>query len=160
MNESGFGVASSKRDGNITIACKGELDIATSSSLREAVAENLRHEPERICIDASRVTFISAAGISTLIVSMTECQERGIHFDAVLSPQVRRVFDLVGLWWFGVLDDGIAVHRSLDAALQNYARHFADPDERIVTFRQRRSNPSRLDRKSPRDPEGTTELAP
>lgn len=158
MDEIGLDVASSVRDGNITIACKGELDIATSSSLKDAVVESLRHEPERICIDASRITFISAAGITTLIVSMTQCQKRGIHFDAVLSPQVRRVFDLVGLWWFGVLDDGIAVHRSLDAALQNYARHFADPDERIVTFRQPHSKRLRLDGKVPRNPEGTTEL--
>ena len=158
MEEIGLDVASSVRDGSITIACKGELDIATSSSLKEAVADSLGYEPERICIDASRVTFISAAGITTLIVSMTECQKRGIHFEAVLSSQVRRVLDLVGLWWFGVLDDGIAVHRALDAALQNYARHFADPDERIVTFRRPHSKPLRLDGKTPRDPEGTTEL--
>ena len=156
MEETGLDVASTERDGNITIACKGELDIASSSSLKEAVTDALRHHPERICIDASRVTFISAAGITALIVSMTECQKREIRFDVVLSPQTRRVFDLVGLWWFGVLDDGIAVHRSLDAALKNYARHFADPDERIVTFRRPYTRGVGSD--SPNDPEGTTEL--
>lgn len=158
MDGMGIDVASTKRDGSITIACKGELDIASSSSVKDAVIAACEHDPERICIDAARVSFISAAGISTLIVAMTSCQERGIHFDVVLSPQVRRVFDLVGLWWFGVLDDGIAVDRALDAALRNYARHFADPDERIVSFHRRPDAMSGSD--SGRDPEGTAELAP
>ena len=152
----GIDVASTERDGNITIACKGEFDIASSASVKQAFAEALQHEPERICIDASRVSFISAAGISTLIVAMTTCQERGIKFDVRLSAQVRRVFDLVGLWWFGVLDDGIAVDRSLDAALRNYARHFADPDERIVSFT--RPFEKKKQATGGRDPEGTTEL--
>ena len=158
MNGIGMDVASSRRDGSITIACKGELDIASSSSVKDALAAALGHNPERICIDASRVTFISAAGISTLIVAMTSCQGRGIRFDVVLSSQVRRVFDLVGLWWFGVLDDGIAVARDLDVALRNYAKHFADPDERIVSFR--RPSGSRSGADAGRDPEGTAELAP
>lgn len=156
MDEMGIDVASIKRDGNITLACKGELDIASSASLNRAIAEALEHNPERLCIDVSRVSFISAAGISTLIVAMTTCQERGIHFETVLSSQVRRVFDLVGLWWFGVLDDGIAVDRALDKALRNYARHFADPDERIVSFI--RPLGGRKPSATGRDPEGTTEL--
>ena len=158
MDRMGIDVASTSRDGNITIACKGELDIASSSSLKDALVDALEHNPGRICIDASRVTFISAAGISTLIVAMTSCQERGIRFDVVLSPQVRRVFDLVGLWWFGVLDDGIAVDRALDAALRNYAKHFADPDERIVSFHPPKNGMRGTD--AGKDPEGTAELAP
>ena len=158
MNGMGMDVASTSRDGNITIACKGELDIASSSSIRDALTQAFEHNPHRICIDASRVSFISAAGISTLIVAMTGCQERGIGFDVVLSPQVRRVFDLVGLWWFGVLDDGIAVDRALDAALRNYARHFADPDERIVSFYRPQGGLRGSD--AGRDPEGSSELAP
>ena len=155
MEAIGIDVASTRQDGSITIACKGELDIASSASVKEALAAALQHNPERICIDAARVSFISAAGISTLIVAMTSCQERGIRFDVVLSSQVRRVFDLVGLWWFGVLDDGIAVGRALDEALRNYARHFADPDERIVSFHR----PEGIGGSDAgRDPEGTTEL--
>lgn len=44
-----------------------------------------------------------------------------------LSPEARKVLDLVGLWWLGVVKDGISAQIALEEALRAYASRSLDP---------------------------------
>lgn len=104
-----------------TIVCKGELDVATASRLRTAVAEALEGSPARLVLDCSELTLLSAAGISALIDAMRQAKEVGAKFDMSISSRARRILDVVGLWWFGVVDDGVSLDAALEEALKRYA---------------------------------------
>lgn len=104
-----------------TVVCKGELDISTAGRLRESVAEALEARPRRLFLDCSGVSFLSAAGITALVEAVDRARRNGVDLELSLSKKARRVLDVVGLWWLGVVDDGFAVEETLDQALKKYA---------------------------------------
>jgi anti-sigma B factor antagonist len=108
-------------DGLSTIVCRGELDVSTSNKLREAVSIALERAPTTLKLDCNGVRFLSAAGITVLVDSLVECRAAGTKLDLELSTQARRVLDIVGLWWLGIVEDGVAIHVSLQQALKTYA---------------------------------------
>jgi len=107
------------------ITCRGELDVSTSQMLREGFSVALDLEPRTVVLVASNVTFISAAGITALVDMVVRCKEAGVVLDLRLSDHIRRVLDMVGLWWLGVVDDGVAIHLALQTALRVYAEQQA-----------------------------------
>lgn len=103
------------------IVCKGELDISTSGKLRDALSIAYDHSPARIELDCNGVSLLSAAGITVLVEAVLDSKERGIELGLELSTQARRVLDVVGLWWLGIVEDGVAVEEALGDALRLYA---------------------------------------
>ena len=103
------------------VSCSGALDPLPAEKLREAVEAAVDAGTPRLVVDCSAVTLLTSAGITALVDTAIRCKELGIALDFELSKQVRRVLDLVGLWWLGVIDDGIAVHSSLQRALRSFA---------------------------------------
>ncbi|MFP5297825.1 MAG: STAS domain-containing protein [Actinomycetota bacterium] len=104
-----------------TIVCKGELDIATAGRLREAVAKALDSRPGRLILDGNGLSFLSAAGITALVEAVDRARRHSVDLELSLSKKARRVLDVVGLWWLGIVDDGFAVEEALDDALRRYA---------------------------------------
>lgn len=102
------------------IACSGELDTATSPRLEEAIAAVLRDKPPHVLLDTSDVGLISSTGIQILLNLARTCSEAGITLTFVMSAPVRRILDLAGVWWLGVVDDGIAIH---DALCEEFSAH-------------------------------------
>lgn len=51
----------------VVVSVIGEIDILTESSLQDDLSKALATQPERLIIDLSRVSFLSAAGLSVLI---------------------------------------------------------------------------------------------
>ena len=89
----------------IVIRCSGELDASTRGRLDLAVQTALEESPEALHLDCTRLFFIASAGVASLAETASACFERGIDFRLSVSPQIRRVLDLAGLWW---LEDAYA----------------------------------------------------
>ena len=108
-------------DSGSTLQCEGELDLFTSSRLEEALDVCLNQAPEALHIDATKVSLLTTAGIKLLVEAAVRCQEEGIEFTLAASGHARRVLDLVGLWWLGVVDDGVRIQSAMKEALASYA---------------------------------------
>ena len=103
------------------IRCRGSLDLLPAEKLREATAATLEQGARSIVLDCSEVSLLTSAGITALVDVAIGCREAAAPLEMRFSAHCRRVLDLVGLWWLGVVDDGIAVHASLQSALRSYA---------------------------------------
>lgn len=88
----------------------------------EAVAAG----PEHLELDCSGLSLLTAAGIKCLVEAEVTCRGRGIDLDMKLSPAARKVLDLVGLWWLGVVKDGISAEIALEQALRTYGNRALD----------------------------------
>ncbi len=104
-----------RRGGAATIRCSGELDAATCDRLAEAIDACLDDELELLRIDCSRLVFIAGAGADVLAEASERCSRMGVALEVTMNPRVRRILDLAGLWWLGVLQEGA----SEDAALEH-----------------------------------------
>ena len=113
--------------GRTTIRCRGELDVSTCKELQTVLRKTLLSRPSAITLDCTGITLLAAAGIKCLVEAEVACRSRGIELDMSFSPEARKVLDLVGLWWLGVVKDGISAEIALDEALRAYADHSLDP---------------------------------
>ena len=104
----------------ITLACAGDLDIATAGKLRDAIDICVEDEPAWFTLDTQGVSLLTSSGIEVLIHAVKECRARNTHLDLRLNHSARRVLDLVGLWWLGVIDDGPAIDESFKTAMRVY----------------------------------------
>jgi len=71
----------------------GEIDMATIGALRAAFAEILEaRAPERLVVDLTRVTFLSAAGVRAFVQVGTRMRRDGAEFAVdPVSPVAARV---------------------------------------------------------------------
>jgi anti-sigma B factor antagonist len=83
-------------DGRLVVAVHGELDIATSPLLDEALARARRTDAARILIDLAAVSFIDSTGLHVLIKHAREEGIRGRIRLTKCSSQVQRVIELSG----------------------------------------------------------------
>lgn len=116
-----FSIDVSTDSAGTVISCRGALDLLPAEKLREATAGVLEEGTHSVVLDCSEVSLLTSAGITALVDAAIGCREAGVAIEMKLSAHCRRVLDHVGLWWLGVVDDGIAVHASLQSALRSYA---------------------------------------
>ena len=109
------------------IRCRGELDVSTCKELQTVLRKTLLSRPSAITLDCTGVTLLAAAGIKCLVEAEVACRSRDIELDMSFSPEARKVLDLVGLWWLGVVKDGFSAEIALDEALRAYANRGLDP---------------------------------
>jgi anti-anti-sigma factor len=122
-----FTVRIDRFDATTKVVCKGEIDVITSGQFREAVEKALAEGPRRLELDLSNVDHVSAAGVKTLVQTAASIQDSGVQSTWSFSEPARRILDLVGLWWLGVVDDVGAEQHTLPAALRAYAKlRFSD----------------------------------
>ena len=86
-------------DGVARLAIAGEIDSLTSGSLHAALAAVLReHDPHRIELDLSDVTFMESAGVRTLLTGVVMAQRTGCDLLVVrASPAVHQLLRICGL---------------------------------------------------------------
>jgi anti-anti-sigma factor len=85
-------------DGTAGLAAVGELDMDTAEALEQAVATLLTQTPTVLAIDFSGVSFCDSSGIGALIRAHKVAATQGCRLELHrVDPDVRRVFDLVGL---------------------------------------------------------------
>ena len=76
----------------------GEIDMATIGALRTAIAEILEtRAPERLVVDLSRVTFLSAGGVRVFVQVGNRMRRDGAEFAVdPISPVAARVLQACG----------------------------------------------------------------
>ncbi len=110
----------------ITITCSGELDVSTCKDLQKTLRRALLAKPAALELDCTGISLLTAAGIKCLVEAEVACRARRIDLEMKLSPEARKVLDLVGLWWLGVVKDGISVEIALEEALRAFGNRSVD----------------------------------
>lgn len=105
----------------VSVTVAGEIDVATARSFRDCVVSEIGPGVEVISLDGRGITLLSADGITALVDVTVACRDHDVRLDLGMSPSARKVLDVVGLWWLGVIDDGIEIETALQAALRDYA---------------------------------------
>jgi anti-sigma B factor antagonist len=107
-----FELNSSRAADILIVEVAGEVDMATSPRIREAV-EDAAEACRRVVVDLSEVSFLDSSGLNALVGCRRELAARGVEL-RVVSPAdnvVRRVFEIAQL------TDELGVVESFDAAL-------------------------------------------
>src|SRR4051812_44205692 len=92
-----FRIVRVEAEGIVTLACRGELGMATCARLEDAMGSVLPSAPAVVRIDCSQVGFVDSTGIRTLIEARRRADGHGIEFQLVPSREVQRLLDLVGV---------------------------------------------------------------
>lgn len=80
------------------LSISGELDLAVTKHLRDALERIERSAPKRLEIDLSELSFIDVAGVRAIVSAYKRAVERGgPELSIRPGPRgVQRVFSLVG----------------------------------------------------------------
>ncbi len=96
--------------GAIVLTVAGEIDMATSPVLENAVRDALTRTPKRLVIDLSGAEFFSSAGITVLMLAHSN--RAGVALRVVAKDRVvLRPLELSGL------TEDLAIHPDLESAL-------------------------------------------
>jgi anti-anti-sigma factor len=80
------------------IEVRGRLDSVTAEVVAEELFQAVDQAEYCLVVDLGEVTFISSAGLRALLLAARPLRARGGHLVlSRLRPQVREVFDIVGL---------------------------------------------------------------
>ncbi len=86
-----------ERDGTVTVALKGEIDLECSSAMRDALLDNLSRGRVMV-VDMSGVSLIDSSGIAGLLETFQEARKKGRRFSlAAVNEPVMKVFRLARL---------------------------------------------------------------
>jgi anti-anti-sigma factor len=100
---------------NVVVRVRGELDLATTAVLHDAVLATLVAHPPRVVLDLSRVTFIDCSGLTELLALQRSCGTTGSALVlGTVSPTVRDLLVLCELAEQFPGDDRIPQRSSLD----------------------------------------------
>lgn len=89
-------VATSTRGRVVTVALSGELDIASTDRVAEALVEAQPTGSGRLVIDLRRLSFLDSSGLRTLLAAHSRADEGGGRVSLVAGPgPVRQLLDLV-----------------------------------------------------------------
>ena len=89
---------SAASDGVAVLEVEGEVNAYTARSLEKALNDLLAQGQSRLVLDASRVDFVSSAGLRAITFAQREAQQQGGEVRLFgLSDLVRRVFEMAGL---------------------------------------------------------------
>jgi anti-anti-sigma factor len=85
-------------EASVRVRVRGELDLATSPALGEALAREIA-DGKSVVVDLSGVTFIDSSALNTLIRAhrLSEANGGGFRVSPDLPRQVTRVFRITGL---------------------------------------------------------------
>jgi len=94
-----FQIISRITPGPVTMAVRGEVDLATAPELRRQMTDRLAHaSTSTLHLDLSGVSFMDSSGL--LVLLGAQRRARLLGGDVVLtrtSPQVARLLDLAGV---------------------------------------------------------------
>lgn len=98
LRRTGFHVAGERLGGAVVLHLHGELDMATSPVLTDALTTALGEDGAEVVVDLTRLTFMDSTGISVLLGAVRRADEASRSF-RVRSPNrtVRKTFRLTGV---------------------------------------------------------------
>ena len=98
-------------NGAVVVHLQGELDLYNAPELRQALAEALERQPERLIVDLTAVEFIDSTALGVLVEGRAKLPNRRAFLLAAPAAETRRALEVSGL------DRHLSVHDSVDLAL-------------------------------------------
>ena len=93
------------------VVVRGEVDLATVSPLRDAIAEHLASGCTHLLLDLTGVTFIDSTGLGVLVGTSKKARGLGGSLRVVCqNPRILRLLAITGL------TKTLAVHEDQDTA--------------------------------------------
>lgn len=93
-----FEVDVHRQNGTPMLSVRGELDLASSPLLEQALERAAQDSPSLVIIDLRELDFMDSTGLSVLIRAHQRAQELGHRLGIVNgSRQVRRLLSLTGV---------------------------------------------------------------
>ena len=77
------------------VVAKGRIDSATVGQLKEALADVKNSGRFNIVLDLADVTYISSAGLGTLVDTQKSC--KSLHGELVLAAVPERIYEALSL---------------------------------------------------------------
>jgi anti-sigma B factor antagonist len=104
-------LGSRNENGWAVLEVQGEVDLYTSSQLRDAILRLTEEAENRIVVDLNNVSFMDSSGLGVLIAGLKRARERGGELALVFSEgSVQKVLGITGL------DKIFPTHRSVGEA--------------------------------------------
>ena len=90
-------VAAERRDDEIVVRLRGELDVSNVADLREAMRAILANPPSTVVVDAAGLEYVDCAGLSVLVSARQQLARQGRKLTIVdPQPLVRRRLTITG----------------------------------------------------------------
>jgi anti-anti-sigma regulatory factor len=89
--------------------------------LEETLELCFERKPRALHLDATGLSLLTSAGVGSFLGAALRCHEEGVEFRLSTNKQGRRILDLLGLWWLGVVDDGFALQTAMKDVQRRYA---------------------------------------
>lgn len=88
------------KDKTLIVSISGEIDHHTSKGIREKVDKEINNSPiNNLLFNFSKVSFMDSSGVGVIIGRYKVIQELGGKIGIIgLSPHIRRVFEISGLF--------------------------------------------------------------
>jgi anti-sigma B factor antagonist len=84
-----------RRDGQVTIAVRGDVDLQTAPQLQECL---VAHGDANVTVDLAEVGFLDSSGLSVLALAWRRAHDDGHRLRVVNEGEfVQRVFEIAGL---------------------------------------------------------------
>jgi anti-sigma B factor antagonist len=94
------------------VAVHGEIDVATSPTLRERLIDLVSNGATRMVLDLEAVDFVDSTGLGTIVSVLKRARTHGGDLRLVCTEaRIRRMFEITGL------DKAVPLHASLEDAL-------------------------------------------
>lgn len=89
----------------VLVRVSGEVDLSTARRLDELLQSRIGGEVAEVVVDLSGVTFISVAGLNSLLRAQLLADASGAHLtvDPGRSRAVRRLFTVLPMDFYGVM---------------------------------------------------------
>ncbi|HSC91908.1 MAG TPA: STAS domain-containing protein [Gaiellaceae bacterium] len=95
----------------LVVRLAGELDLYNADAVREALADAMRRQPERVVVDLGDVRFIDSTALGILVEARSRLENRHAFVLAAPGPETTRALEVSGL------DRHFDVRGSVDDAL-------------------------------------------
>ena len=106
MSIPSFGINVIRNSASTRIVPAGELDIATSPALEQAIAEATADPGAALVLDLRDLTFMDSTGLRTLAQTNARAEEEGFTLSIWRGPrQIERVLEISGLGALLPLED-------------------------------------------------------
>ena len=87
-----------KAEGSVTITVSGDIDMSSSTKMRDALTPLFHSNNKVIVVDLSGVSYIDSSGIATLVEGLQWGHNSNNKFRlAALTPGVKDVFEIARL---------------------------------------------------------------
>lgn len=104
-----LGLAEWTMGSSVVVSVAGEVDIATTDQLADALDAALRRGAVGLVCDLTGVSFLGAAGVTALLAARRRAIACHTRFDLVCpQPRPRKVIALLGLAAVFCFHDGVA----------------------------------------------------